>query len=52
MITDGLNILKDHIKKTYTSIEIYILTDSQYEPIKELWDNAISYKDFNIFVLN
>lgn len=50
-VTEGLNSLKQYIEKEYTSTEIYILTDSQYDSMQDLWKHSNQFNDMHLYTL-
>ena len=50
-ITDGLNVLNQNIDNDYSSKEVYILTDLQFESMKDLWEHEDQYQDMHLYTM-
>jgi len=50
-IADGLNYLNQHIENDYIFKEVYLLTDSQHEPLKDLWEHSDKYDNMHLYAI-
>ena len=50
-LIDGLSIIKNDSNNQNISREIYIITDSQHESLKELWEHSDYYENMHLFTI-